>query len=136
MCAVSVAFVVRFALQKESPAVVVQRFCATVKAEEWDKSYDLIEWGKPAQTEKAIFIAGAQARHGQIMIERYVTKQAIIKDNSATVNVNVTSTIVDGKSRKTSDKVVSISCKYSDKGWQVQPNFPGGLLGTGLLATK
>jgi hypothetical protein len=125
------SLVVWYALQKESPAIVVQRFCSALKGQRWAEAYAQIDWPADKRMDEKSFTQTCKVLSAIATIQKYKLGEPRREGETAVVPVNATVSITGfGNTQERTDQI-DIHCRLVDGKWKVRPDLKQGFLGLG-----
>ena len=111
-----------FVINRESPAVVVQRFCSALKGSRYEEAYQMIDWGNAKHPDEQQFVRMGKTLQTMLTIRKYTLKDARPLGDGMVVPVTIVAAVSVGKqSERTVD--VDVHCKRVDGHWKVLPDF-------------
>lgn len=123
-----------YVMQRESPSIVVQRFCSALKGDRFEEAYRLIDWGEDNHPNEKQFVQMGEALKSVVTIRKYTLGEPRRTDNAAIVPVTVmVSLSLLGVSQERTD-TIDIRCRFVDGQWKVRPDLKKGFLGLGNLS--
>jgi hypothetical protein len=123
--------VVWYALQRETPAIVVQRFCSALKGKRWEQAYALIDWPAENRMAEKTFVQMGKALSSVVTIQKYKLGEPRRDGDTAIVPVTATVSVMSfsGTQERTDD--IDIRCRFANGEWKVRPDLKQGFLGLG-----
>jgi hypothetical protein len=122
---------------RQTPTLVVERFCSALKGERWEQAYALIDWPDENHVDEKTFVANAKALRPLFLIQRYKLGEAKHEGDAAVVpvTVTITKTGLTGTEEVTAE--VPVECRFKNGEWKVRPILRQLLsLGKGNLPVK
>jgi hypothetical protein len=129
-----VGLIAWYVMQRESPSIVVQRFCSALKGNRFEEAYRLIDWGQENHPNEKQFVQMGDTLKNVVTIRKYTLGEPHRTDNTAIVPVTVmVSLSMFGVSQERTD-TIDVRCRFVDGQWKVRPDLKKGFLGLGSLS--
>jgi hypothetical protein len=126
--------IVWYALQRESPTIVVQRFCSAMKGQRWSEAYKEIDWPADRAMDEQSFIQTCKAASAFATIQKYKIGEPRHVGDATVVPVTATISLsLFGPTKERTD-TIDMSCRLVEGKWKVRPEVGQGFLGFGKPA--
>jgi hypothetical protein len=123
-----------YVTQRESPVVVVQRFCSALKGGRFDEAYALIDWPDEKHPNEKQFVQMGKAVQPLVTIRKYSLGEPRREGDAAIVPVTVTAALTSFSGTQERTDTMDVRCRFVDGNWKVRPDVKQGFLGLGKIA--
>ncbi len=112
-----------YVAQRETPTVVVQKFCSAMKGDRWEQAYDLIDWPEGKHVDEKTFISQCKLMRAMFSIQKYTLREPKREGSTAVVPVDVTLSMSSFTGTVERGGTIDVNCRYVDGQWKVRPDM-------------
>ena len=122
-----------YVMQRESPTIVVQRFCSALKGGRYAEAYTVIDWPEGRHPSEEEFVSKGNTLSKVVTIQQYKLGEPRKVGDTTIVPVDVKLSLITLLGSRERDERIDVECRFLKGKWMVRLDLNKGLLGLGKM---